>query len=424
MLRFIFLSLFGAVAALSFYCTPLSFLISFLFIPLFVYKTLVDFLIFGFFFSLFAFLPLFKAFLLVTQSWFLALLGFLLAVFAFSVYQFGTSYLLVRLKLPLFIAYPLVELSRVFIPFDGFPLFNLGEVLANIPLLKFSIHPLTVYGASFLILLTNFLTLKLIKRELKPIFVFLFGIGVLTISLLGRYTLNYQPLKGKEFVIVQPFWQEEDQLKEEKKLLPYKILLLTRAAKLGNTILLPESFLGFKDFLNLFGWAFKDKTLLVGKNSVTFEGNKIYALNEVIYLSKGTLKDFYTKRKLVPFGEYTPNLLKFLEKFVPYLAGADYKPGKGVKIFSVNGLRLLPLICGEVFYPLEVPQKVDLVAVFANDAWFYPLFAKYHLLKVKAQAVETGKSFLFINSNGYSGLVLPNGTYIGRPFSKVFKIHL
>jgi len=377
------------------------------------------------------FLPLFKAFYLTTFNWFLATVLFLLAVFSFSIYQFGFSYLLTRLGFPFFVAYPLVEASRVFFPFDGFPLFNLGEVLVFISPIKGVLHYTTVYGASFLILLTLDWVFKTIthkgRRKLLPLVgvIFLLSVG-LFLSQLYLERAKSSPPKGLNFVLVQPFWKEEDQIRNGEKLLPYKVYLINRATSLGKVVLLPESFFGTKDFLNRFMEAFPEGDFIFGKLSVDFNGDRLVALNQVIHISNGKLKEVYTKHKLVPFGEYTPRGFSFLKKLAPYFGGIDFVPGKGERIFSVKGLKIFPLLCSEVFYPLkkkvETLKGVDLVAVFSNDAWFFQSFAFYHLVVVKIRAIETGKPFLFVNSNGYSGLVLPDGTYIGQPFKKIQRI--
>ena len=116
-------------------------------------------------------------------------------------------------------------------------------------------------------------------------------------------------------------------------------------------------------------------------------------------------------------GKYTPCGFRFLERIIPYLGNVDYRRGKYEKVFLVKGIKIEPKICNELFYPFR--PLGDIVALFSNEGWFFAPFTRYTLEEIKAKSIETGKIFIFVNNNGFSGIVYPDGSYVGNPSVKI-----
>ena len=361
---------------------------------------------------------------MTTGSILLTIFAFLGIILFYTLLQFGLPWLLTCIGVFYPLAFTLVEVLRLFFPFDGFPYEYLGKVLVNAPLLGLSIHYLTVFGATFLILTFNWTVYKLIEYWETDKKRFLFLELVLIISLLVpaavyKFQLHY-PLYGLKVAIVQPFIGQRDKMSNPDFVKLYTSYLLTFVPKNVDLVLLPETSIpvgATSDFIK----AFSNYNLLFGAENVYFDFQRLnlVAQNLVILAERGKIKDIYAKKILVPFGEYTPKGFKWLEKFIPYLANIEYQPGRFNEIFDFKGLKILPRVCNEVFYPMGELKNINLVVVLSNDAWFGFNFAQRHLWEVKLRAIETGKVFIFVNNNGYSGVVYPDGSYIGFPTAKV-----
>jgi apolipoprotein N-acyltransferase len=128
----------------------------------------------------------------------------------------------------------------------------------------------------------------------------------------------------------------------------------------------------------------------------------------------GLQRNYYAKRKLVPFGEYVPlrPLLGWLRKFVPI--GDDATPGAGADPLVV-GLRdgaaaFGPLICYEDIFPQLGRDSAlagsDSLVVLTNDAWYGEGAAAYqHAAHSVLRAVETRRPVLRCGNGGWSGWI-------------------
>jgi apolipoprotein N-acyltransferase len=133
----------------------------------------------------------------------------------------------------------------------------------------------------------------------------------------------------------------------------------------------------------------------------------------------GLAEQSYTKRKLVPFGEYIPmrSLLGWLEKVTPI--GGDATPGKSAVPLSVpTGAGHVPvgvLICYEDIFPSLARESAqagaEILAVLTNNAWFGEGGAAYqHAAHSVLRAVETRRPVIRVGNGGWSGWVDEYGT--------------
>ncbi len=130
--------------------------------------------------------------------------------------------------------------------------------------------------------------------------------------------------------------------------------------------------------------------------------------------TEGVAASYYTKRQLVPFGEYVPlrPLLGWLEKFVP--VGGDFIAGDSAAplLVPVRGepVAFGPLICYEDTYPelarLSALSGAGVIAVLTNNGWFGEGgAAQQHAAHSVLRAVETRRPVLRCGNAGWSGWI-------------------
>jgi apolipoprotein N-acyltransferase len=159
------------------------------------------------------------------------------------------------------------------------------------------------------------------------------------------------------------------------------------------------------------------KPILLGSVAADMPGdapdtwrNGAFVVNPVTGLSERS----YTKRKLVPFGEYVPlrSVFSWLEKVTPI--GGDFTPGLSAEpLVLPAGVDRLPvgvLICYEDIFPglaRESTQSgAEVLAVLTNNGWFGEGSAAYqHAAHSVLRAVENRRPVLRVGNGGWSGWI-------------------
>ncbi len=418
MLPFLLTFIASSLLALSFYYPSLFWVPFIAFLPIMVNGNFRNFSLFGLTFSLVAFLPIFPAIKLVCGNFAVASVVFLLLVFSFFLYQFGSVYLLNKLVKFFPLTYTFAEFTRNFFPFKGFPIFKIGHVAGNLPFFKYSLYYLPAEFWSFLILLFNWLIFKTLEnwesgKKRYLVLTFSTLIVLLFLSYLSP-SRNNQPYYNLKLAVINPKIPQKDKLERAHLLKPYLVKTIVDTPKNVELILLPETFLTEEDNVSQFIKTFSERNLIFGATDVRFSFQKLslHAENTVFFSVKGELKDIYKKRILVPFGEYTPKGFSLLSTFIPYLGGLDYEAGKYAVIFDYKELKFYPLICWEIFFTPSVPKKVDIVLNLTNNAWFGELFTNYHILVAKVEALKENKIVLLVNNGSFGAVIYPNGNTI------------
>jgi apolipoprotein N-acyltransferase len=156
--------------------------------------------------------------------------------------------------------------------------------------------------------------------------------------------------------------------------------------------------------------------LLLGSVAVERTGDRERWTNGafVVDPESGLAPVAYTKRHLVPFGEYVPlrPLLGWIGKFVPI--GDDFQVGEDASLLLVPLRRgpvvIAPLICYEDTYPslarMSALAGADVLAVLTNNGWFGEGGAAYqHAAHSVLRAVETRRPVLRCGNGGWSGWI-------------------
>ena len=172
--------------------------------------------------------------------------------------------------------------------------------------------------------------------------------------------------------------------------------------------------------------------LLFGSPTLGYYPNRRpYLMNSAYLLATdGRILGRYSKRHLVPFGEYIPlhdSLLFFLDKFVEGIG--DFQAGQEPTVLSLPQKPSSPatspepraprprfgvVICYEVIFPNEVREfaagGADFMVTITNDAWVGRSSAPYqHFGMVVFRAVENRLAFARAANTGVSGFIDQTG---------------
>jgi apolipoprotein N-acyltransferase len=126
----------------------------------------------------------------------------------------------------------------------------------------------------------------------------------------------------------------------------------------------------------------------------------------------------YSKRHLVPFGEYVP-MRKLVMTLIPPLAeismlGEDLAPGDDSAVVDTAAGRLGALVCFDSIYEAlaldSVRDGAEIIVLGTNDSWFLDSAAVYmHNAQAKLRAVETGRYVVRAANTGISSIITPDG---------------
>lgn len=124
----------------------------------------------------------------------------------------------------------------------------------------------------------------------------------------------------------------------------------------------------------------------------------------------------YTKRKLVPFGEYIP-ARDLLTKFIGRLAliPRDFLPGDAPGVLDIGGTRVGDVICFEVAFDSLVRQTVRdggrLLVVQTNNATYGRTGQPEQQLAIsRLRTIEHGRAMVIAATSGISAVIAADGT--------------
>jgi apolipoprotein N-acyltransferase len=128
----------------------------------------------------------------------------------------------------------------------------------------------------------------------------------------------------------------------------------------------------------------------------------------------------YSKKHLVPFGEYLP-LRDFLAKWITRFDQIpnDFVPGEGPGVFDVAGMQVGDVICFEVAYANHIYDTINagaqVITVQTNNATYGNTTQPEQQFAItRFRAIETQRAFLIASTSGISGLIQNDGSVSGR----------
>lgn len=152
-------------------------------------------------------------------------------------------------------------------------------------------------------------------------------------------------------------------------------------------------------------------------SSQTGAGDRVF--NSALMVSSDGPVASYSKRQLVPWGEYIPlkDVLPFMGKVAR--AAGDFTPGTDLGLMPWNDERLAPAICYEVIFGGAMAEQVragaTLLVTITNDAWYGDTWAPYqHFRAARFRAAENRRPLIRAALTGISGLIDRRGRVTGR----------
>lgn len=149
--------------------------------------------------------------------------------------------------------------------------------------------------------------------------------------------------------------------------------------------------------------------LLAGSVRVDNLQNIQRVWNSVLVVdSRGSIKDYYDKRHLVPFGEFVP-----FKQYLPITkvtqGTLDFSHGETPNAIRLKGMpTIFPLICYEAYFTEDAEidnSGLGLMVNFTNDAWYGNSSGPYqHLYMSKLRAIEYGLPMLRVANTGISAV--------------------
>ena len=163
-----------------------------------------------------------------------------------------------------------------------------------------------------------------------------------------------------------------------------------------------------------------EKLMMMSNNTNTiiagfFTKSKNDYFNSMVFFSDKV--DYYHKRKLVPFGEYTPwydTFIKLSDSLDIPLSNLTHGPFSQEDIFF-NNTKLLPLICFESTFPNLLKSNIEneIIINISNDGWFGNSLAPYqHLQITQVRALEFNRYILRAANTGLSAVINNHGEII------------
>ncbi len=162
---------------------------------------------------------------------------------------------------------------------------------------------------------------------------------------------------------------------------------------------------------------------LVGRGCDVLLGSQINdgdkAFNSALMVTADGPAGSYSKRKLVPWGEYVPlkDVLPFMGKIAR--AAGDFTPGTSLGLLRWGDQRLAPAICYEVIFGGAVAEQVragaSLLVTITNDAWYGDTWAPHqHFRAAQFRAAENRRPLIRAALTGISGLIDRRGKVFER----------
>jgi apolipoprotein N-acyltransferase len=130
------------------------------------------------------------------------------------------------------------------------------------------------------------------------------------------------------------------------------------------------------------------------------------------------VNEVYSKRYLVPFGEYTPSAVRNMPEWILRLtntpAGGGFGSGKTAVALPLACGQVSPLICFETLSPELCASSVrkggQLLVNISDLAWFHRSMIGEQMIAFSVfRAIENGRYFVFGANTGPSAIIDQNG---------------
>tara|TARA_Y100000768_G_scaffold22821_1_gene15542 strand:- start:5590 stop:6861 length:1272 start_codon:yes stop_codon:yes gene_type:complete len=311
----------------------------------------------------------------------------------------------------------LVELIKSWI-FGGFPWLLVGysqsETIFNY------IYPIFgSYAVTYFVILISAILIKSFLYKSKE------GISFIIIFILLYYLfppylsdVDYDGKKTISFTIYQPnIYPQESYNVDEYENIRNKYLNFLNKKNDSDIVIFPETIVPYELQKNdplyrkITEFTSKEKILITGL--FTIDGNKVF--NSMVFFSDQV--QIYNKRKLVPFGEYTPwynTFIKLAESLDIPLSNIAHG-FDNQKDINFKDIKIVPIICFESTFSNLINSNMpeEVIINVSNDSWFGKSLAPYQHLQIsQIRALEFNRSLLRATNTGISAVINNNGQVI------------
>lgn len=293
------------------------------------------------------------------------------------------------------------------------------------------IQSASVFGGlfiSYIIVLINICIVYSVKyfleHKLKSLLYILYAIliyefNIFSGEIISAYYNNKVQSNYNEVLLVQANFSRHEKRKLSAEFILDKYIELAEKNITPDTklIVFPETAVSKKFFSNnsyknkLCDFVEKINTDILFGASYNFQG-KLYNSCTILYPDK-TTSEIYMKRRLVPFGEYTPSIFPENIHFV----NTTYYPSQKNIIINSNIGKIGCAICFESIFPFlsadNTQKDAELLAILTNDSWlgnFVPLY-QHHGNSI-LRAVENRKYTITCANTGISSVISSDGKII------------
>ncbi len=294
----------------------------------------------------------------------------------------------------------------------GFAWLDLGNAGIDYPLLP-RLAPFTgVYGLSFVFAMCSVALALVILRRPRRDLIWLTGL----LLLVALPAPPAQVTGTEHAMLVQPNVDTEMEWTTASLAQVERSLASFSASQPSSLIIWPEvpapfypSDAEFRVFV---------ETIARSDNAYLLFGGVAYnsaraPLNSAFLLDpNGSMVGRYDKIKLVPFGEYVPDIFGWVNRITK--EAGDFAPGEHVAEFPVNGHKIGTFICYESAFPDLVREfasgGAEVLVNISNDGYFGKSAAReQHLELVRMRAAENHRWLLRATNDGITADVDPAG---------------
>ena len=179
-----------------------------------------------------------------------------------------------------------------------------------------------------------------------------------------------------------------------------------------------QYFFEIEKFKNLIKRNFSEKHLIVlGINTLDKKNDEFFN-SFLIIDSKFNKKFQYNKIKLVPFGEFIPQIsfldLIGLKKITEGLG--SFSKGKKQNIYSYENTNIIPLICYEIIFTelvQNITENKNMIINISEDGWFGNSIGPHqHFSKAIFRAIESDTYVIRSANKGLSAVINNKGQVI------------
>ncbi|OED36498.1 apolipoprotein N-acyltransferase [Chromatiales bacterium (ex Bugula neritina AB1)] len=316
----------------------------------------------------------------------------------------------------------LIEWVRSWI-FTGFPWLSLGYSTLQSPLAGYAPVGGVFLNSLLLALCSGALAFVVYRRTLRSTLAVMLAVGLIMATGVKLNQRSWTHVSGDPVSVTMVQGNVSQELKFLPNLLDDSLRIYSSLSETGaDLVIWPESAIP-TFFSDVKEWEADFVAAAEARGSVVMSGGFLANDDYTEYYNSirvlgGTDDQVYTKRHLVPFGEFIPfrDLLTVLSSLI-MIPMSDLTAGSGpLKPINVNGVNYGMSICFEDAFGGEMRAQfpdANVLINISNDAWFGDSTAPHQHLEIAAmRSLEFQRPMLRVTNTGISSLISAKGQIV------------